>query len=192
VRVLLADLAHHITRRKTPDEPETIIVDEYGAVPGGSEASLHVAERGRSAGSASVLAVQSLAGLGEIADQQRLLGTAAAYYLLKTPTGEDIAKLAGTLLAPEMAWEFRDGEVTGRGTAAMRHQHRLDLNLVRALKKGQAAVIADSRVGLMKVMHEQPTSEHLDQARELALPTVAPRSALPQPPTPPALPEWNP
>lgn len=192
VRVLLADLAHHITRRKPPQERETIIVDEYAAVPGGSEASLHVAERGRSAGSASILAVQSLAGLGEVAEQQRLLGTAAAYFLLRSPTGGDVAELAGTLLAPELAWEFRDSEITGRGTAGMRERPRLDLNVVRGLKPGQAAVIEPPHFGLMKVIREQPSSDTLADARQLALPSVPARPALPQSPEPPALPERNP
>lgn len=193
VRVLLADLAHHIAQRKPPGEPETIIVDEYGAVPGGSEASLHVAERGRSAGSASILAVQSLAGLGEPAEQQRLRGTAAAYMLLRSPDAEEIAKLAGTLLEPEVSWEIRDGEITGRGTAALRHRHRLDLNVIRGLRPGEAAVIAGSRAALMKVIREQPTGEVLGEARRLALPPAPPPlTVAPEPPEPPALPEWEP
>jgi hypothetical protein len=194
VRVLLADLAHHIAQRKPPGEPETIIVDEYGAVPGGSEASLHVAERGRSAGSASILAVQSMAGLGEVGEQQRLRGTAAAFMLLQSPDAEEVAKLAGTLLEPEMAWEVRDGEVTGRGTAAMRHHHRLDLNAIRGLRPGEAAVIRGSRAALMKVIREQPGPDALAGARRLALPSSGPPLVIAPEPEPerPALPEREP
>ena len=194
VRVLLGDLAHHVAVRKPYGEPETVIVDELSAIVGGRGSALHVAERGRSAGTASILTVQSQAGLGEPHEAERLIGTSAAVTLLRSPNADDLAKLAGTLMAPEATWQLEDGRVTGRGSAAMRARHRLDLNVIRGLRPGEAAVIADGRAGLMRVIREQPTAVDLEAARELgrSLPRPGPGRPLPASTAPPVLPEREP
>jgi hypothetical protein len=179
VRVLLGDLAHHVAVRKPAGERETVIVDELSAIVGGRQAALHVAERGRSAGTASILTVQSQAGLGEPQDAERLIGTSAAVTLLRSPNSEELAKLAGTLLEPEATWQHEGGHLTGRGSAAMRARHRLDLNAVRALRPGQAAVIAEGRAAIMKVVHEQAGGQALVNARRRALPPPPPEPVIP-------------
>lgn len=193
VRVLLGDLAHHVAVRKPYGEPETVIVDELSAVVGGRMAALHVAERGRSAGTASILTVQSQAGLGEPIDAERLIGTSAAVTLLRSPNSEELAKLAGTLLEPEATWQIDGGELTGRGSAALRARHRLDLNAVRALRPGQAAIIAEGKAAIVKVIHEQASGQRLAEARQRALPPPPPEAVVPLSPRPlAALPDREP
>lgn len=191
VRVLLGDLAHHIAVRKPFGEAETVVVDELSAIIGGRQAALHVAERGRSAGTASILTVQSQAGLGEPHEAERLIGTSAAVTLLRSPNSEELAKLAGTLLEPEATWQIEGGKLTGRGNAALRARHRLDLNAIRALRPGQAAVIAEGRAALIKVIREQPGAAELTDARGRALPPT-PTPPLPERPGLPQLTEREP
>jgi len=153
VRVLLADLAHHVASpdRKPPEQPLTILLDEFSAISGGRDAALHLAERGRSHGAATVLSVQSEAGLGDESEQERMLGAVELLTLFRSPTAERLAKLAGTILQADYTWQYEAGQATGRGSGAMRYSHRLDMNLIRSLPPGRAAIIAPGAAGLVDV-----------------------------------------
>jgi hypothetical protein len=129
------------------------------------------------------MAVQSQAGLCDPAEAERLLGTASAVTLLQSPNGEEIAKLAGSILAPELTWEVHNGRATGRAHAAARHRHRLDMNAIRALHPGQAAVITEGTAGLMHVIRERPPDWALEAAAEAI--DAAQAAPLPQPPREP-------
>jgi len=153
VRVLLADLAHHVASpdRKPAEQPLTILLDEFSAISGGRDAALHLTERGRSHGAATVLSVQSEAGLGDESEQERMLGAAGLLTLFRSPTAERLAKLAGTILQADYTWQYEAGQATGRGSGAMRYSHRLDMNLIRSLPPGRAAIIAPGTAGLVDV-----------------------------------------
>jgi hypothetical protein len=55
LRVAMADLAHHVVVRKPHGDRELVVVDEASAVAGGRDHMIHLAERGRSAGVATVM-----------------------------------------------------------------------------------------------------------------------------------------
>jgi hypothetical protein len=152
LRVAMADLAHHVAVRKPHGDRELIVVDEFSAVPGGREHAIHLAERGRSAGVATVLAVQSRRGLGDDDDADRLIGATGLVVLFATAEPEDILKLAGTVRQVEIAAQLEDGQLTGRGTATVRSGYRVDANIVRALTPGQAFLLAGGRAELAQVI----------------------------------------
>ena len=64
LRVALADLGHYVTQRKPHGRRLLAVVDEFSAVVGARDHAIHLAERGRSANAATVLAVQSGRGPG--------------------------------------------------------------------------------------------------------------------------------
>jgi hypothetical protein len=152
LRVALADLAHHVAVRKAPAERELVVVDEFSAVAGGREHAIHLAERGRSANVATVLAVQSRRGLGDDDDADRLIGAAGMVALFGTAEPEDVLKLAGTVRQVELAAQLEDGRLTGRGVATVRAGYRVDANDVRALAPGQAYLLAGGRAELCQVI----------------------------------------
>jgi len=152
LRVALADLAHHVAARKAPGDRELVVVDEFSAVAGGREHAIHLAERGRSAGVATVLAVQSRRGLGDDDDADRLIGAAGMVALFGTAEPEDVLKLAGTVRQVELAAQLDGGALTGRGVATVRAGYRVDGNDVRALAPGQAYLLAGGRAELCQVI----------------------------------------
>jgi hypothetical protein len=152
LRVAMADLAHHVAVRKPHGDRELIVVDEFSAVPGGREHAIHLAERGRSAGVATVLSVQSRRGLGDDDDADRLIGATGLVVLFATAEPEDVLKLAGTVRQVEIAAQLEDGALTGRGTATARAGYRVDANVVRALAPGQAFLLAGGRAELAQII----------------------------------------
>jgi hypothetical protein len=152
LRVAMADLAHHVAVRKPHGDRELVVVDEFSAVPGGREHAIHLAERGRSAGVATVLAVQSRRGLGDDDDADRLIGATGLVVLFATAEPEDVLKLAGTVRQVEIAAQLEDGALTGRGTATVRSGYRVDANVVRALAPGQAFLLAGGRAELAQII----------------------------------------
>jgi hypothetical protein len=170
LRVSMADLAHHVAVRKPHGDRELVVVDEFSAVPGGREHAIHLAERGRSAGVATVLAVQSRRGLGDDDDADRLIGAAGLVALFATAEPEDILKLAGTVRQVEIAAQLEDGALTGRGTATVRSGYRVDANVVRALGPGQAFLLAGGRAELAQIIRPpQAGSDLAVPGRSLAV-----------------------
>jgi hypothetical protein len=152
LRVAMADLAHYVAKRKRPGDRDLIVVDEASAVAGGRQYMIHLAERGRSADAAVVLAVQSRRGLGDDDDADKLIGAAGMVALFGTAEPEDVLKLAGTRREVEVAAQLEDGRLTGRGVATEHAAYRVDANDVRALEPGWAYLLAGGRAELCKVI----------------------------------------
>jgi hypothetical protein len=152
LRVALADLAHHVTARKDPAAQETIIVDEFSAVPGGRDHAVSLAERGRSAGVAVVLAVQSNRGLGDDAEADRLVGAAGVFVVFAVAEPERVIRWAGTRRQVEQTASSTtdDGRVTT--TSSLQWVDQVDANVVRALGPGQAFVLSSGRAQLCTVI----------------------------------------
>jgi hypothetical protein len=170
LRVAMADLAHHVAVRKPDGDRELVVVDEFSAVPGGREHAIHLAERGRSAGVATLLSVQSRRGLGDDDDADRLIGATGMVALFATAEPEDILKLAGTVREIDLSAQVEDGQLTGRGTATVRSAHRVDAHVVRALAPGQAFLLAGGRAELAQIIRPpQAGSDLAVPGRSLAV-----------------------
>jgi hypothetical protein len=151
LRVALADLAHYVSSRKLRVTKLLIVVDEFSAVPGGREHAVHLSERGRSAGAATVLAVQSSRGLGDDDDADRIIGAAGMIALFGTAEPERILKLAGTINVGRQTVTV--GNVGGyTSTYSEATEYRVDGNDVRALEPGYAYILASGRAQRIKVI----------------------------------------
>ena len=83
MRLLLEDFAHYAALRKPRrGEDATLVFDEFSAIAGGREAAIQLVERVRDAGCALYLSAQSADGLGDEAQQRRLVAAA-----LRSPLG---------------------------------------------------------------------------------------------------------
>jgi hypothetical protein len=156
LRVVMADLAHWVVRRKPPGQRGLVVIDEFSAVPGGREHAIHISERGRSAGIVTILAVQSARGLGDDQEADRLIGASGTVLLFATAEPERIIRLAGTVSQLDLAAQVEGGEFTGRGTVTQRTTSRVDANIVRALDPGEAFVLASGRHELVKIIEAPP------------------------------------
>jgi hypothetical protein len=193
LRVVMADLAHYVVARKQRGVAELLIVDEFSAVPGGREQAIHISERGRSLGVATILAVQSERGLGTDEEADRLVGAGGAIVLFNTAEPERLLKLAGTVQRLDVAAQVEGGEFTGRGTVTQRMTARVDANRVRSLGVGEAYILADGRAGLVAVIEAPRVGEdprprwrrmlHAFRSRA-RVPVAGGRPALEPPPAP--------
>jgi hypothetical protein len=170
LRVLLGDLAHWTSVRKPRGLRAGLIVDEFSAVAGGRQQAIHLLERGRSAGVATVLAAQSRRSLGDEVEADRLIGAAAVVVLFATPEPEDLLKLAGTVRTADLTWQLDGGRLTGRASASTRSAYRVDANVVRALLPGQAVILAGGRASLVQVLQPPPAERPVPSRRALPWP----------------------
>lgn len=152
LRVALADLAHHVTVRKDPTARETIVVDEFSAVAGGRDHAVHLAERGRSAGVAVVLAVQSNRGLGDDHEADRLVGAAGTFVVFAIAEPERVIGWAGTRRQVEETSTSTHDTGGTSTTSAMVWRDQVDPNVVRALGPGEAFILSGGRAQLCKVI----------------------------------------
>jgi hypothetical protein len=152
LRVTLADLAHHVAIRKDPAVLETIIVDEFSAVAGGRDHAVHLAERGRSAAVAVVLAVQSNRGLGDDHEADRLVGAAGVFVVFAIAEPERVIGWAGTRRQIEETSTSIHDTGGSSTTSARVWRDQVDPNVVRALGPGQAYILSGGRAQLCHVI----------------------------------------
>jgi hypothetical protein len=168
LRILLVDYGHYTLARKRPGELDTLIFDEFSAIQGGRQAAINLVERARGSGSGAILAAQSRRALGNEEEAARLLhACSGGVTLFRSAEPEDVARLAGTRPAPDMAWQLEDGQLTGRAGVMMRPQPRLDPNHVRAYAPGEAAIIEGGRVEHVRIIRTNPPAETVQRAHEL-------------------------
>jgi hypothetical protein len=152
LRVMLADLAFYVVARKTPGERVLVVVDEMSAVEGGRRHMIHVAERGRSAGVAVVMAVQSDAGLGDDQDANRLLGAVNTVALFNTAEPERLIRLAGTRRQVEQTSTSTNDDGHSTYTSNLVWVDQVDANVVRALPVGHAFLMSRGRAQLAEII----------------------------------------
>jgi hypothetical protein len=152
LRVLLADLAHHVVARKPPGERELVVIDEASAIPAGRDHMTHIAERGRSAGVACLMCVQSDQGLGSDTDINRLLGAVGTVVLFSTAEPERLIRLAGSRRQVEDTSTTTGDDGITRYTSAMVWKDQVDPNVVRALPVGHAFVMSGGRAQLVRII----------------------------------------
>jgi hypothetical protein len=147
VRLVLEDLGHFATRRKARVGDDVLLVlDEFSAVQGGTDQAIHLAERLRDVGVPVIFGAQSPEGLGDQRQQWRLLHTIGGGLILhQTPNPEALVGLAGTVRAPEQAWQLDPWGPAGQARVHMADRPRVDPNQVRQLHPGEAFFIQSGR-----------------------------------------------
>ena len=139
-RLLVEDFADYVARRKHPEEPALLIVDEVSAVSGGARL-VDLVERVRSFNVGVVLAPQVEQGIGPDDAAERVVQNVETVFLHSLKRPESIAELAGTRREVESSLQHDRGNVTGWGTGREQHVFKVDPNQVRALGPGECFVI---------------------------------------------------
>src|SRR5215216_1061795 len=154
VRLVLEDLGHFATRRKARVGDDVLLVlDEFSAVQGGTDQAIHLAERLRDVGVPVIFGAQYPEGLGDERQQWRLLHTIGGGLVLhQTPNPEALVGLAGTIRAPEQAWQLDPWGPAGQARVFMAERPRVDPNQVRQLNPGEAFLIQGGRAVKLSVL----------------------------------------
>jgi hypothetical protein len=147
-------------------------------VEGGTDQAIHLAERLRDVGVPVVFGAQSPEGLGDERQQWRLLHTIGGGLVLhQTPTPEALVGLAGTIRAPEQAWQLDAWGPAGQARVHMEERPRVDPNQVRQLHPGEAFLIQAGRAVKLSVLQAPVPAQIQEEAsalRAAALDTAEP------------------
>ena len=147
MRLLLEDFAHYATLRKPrKGEDATLVFDEFSAIAGGREAAIQLVERVRDAGCALYLSAQSADGLGDEAQQRRLVGACSGGLLLHAmPDPDTLLRAAGVVKVVEQTWRLDPQGPTGNSSARIGERPRIEPGAVQQAREGEAWYIARGR-----------------------------------------------
>jgi hypothetical protein len=179
MRLLLEDFAHYATLRKPRrGEDATVVFDEFSAIAGGREAAIQLVERVRDAGCALYLSAQSADGLGDEAQQRRLVGACSGGLLIHAmPDPESLLRAAGVVKVVEQTWRLDPSGPTGNSSARIGERPRIEPGQVQQAREGEAWYIARGRFEHLMVARTQISDGY--RARAHALVALA-RSWQPQ------------
>jgi hypothetical protein len=147
MRLLLEDFAHYATLRKPRRGEDAVLVfDEFSAIAGGREAAIQLTERVRDAGCAVYLSAQSADGLGDEAQQRRLVGACSGGLLLHAmPNPDGLLAAAGVVKVIEQTWRLDSQGPTGNSSARIGERPRIEPGQVQQAREGEAWLIARGR-----------------------------------------------
>jgi hypothetical protein len=147
MRLLLEDFAHYATLRKPrKGEDATLVFDEFSAIAGGREAAIQLVERVRDAGCALYLSAQSADGLGDEAQQRRLVGACSGGLLIHAmPDPDTLLRAAGVVKVIEQTWRLDTEGPTGNSSARISERLRIEPGQVQQAREGEAWFIARGR-----------------------------------------------
>jgi hypothetical protein len=147
MRLLLEDFAHYATLRKPRKGEDAVLVfDEFSAIAGGREAAIQLTERVRDAGCAVYLSAQSADGLGDEAQQRRLVGACSGGLLLHAmPNPDGLLAAAGVVKVIEQTWRLDTAGPTGNSSARIGERPRIEATQVQQAREGEAWLIARGR-----------------------------------------------
>jgi hypothetical protein len=169
VRLVLEDLGHFATKRKARVGDDVLLVlDEFSAVQDGTDQAIHLAERLRDVGVPVIFGAQSPEGLGDERQQWRLLHTIGGGLVLhQTPNPDLLVELAGTVRAPEQAWQLDPWGPAGQARVQMADRPRVDPNQVRQLHPGEAFLIQGGRAVKLSVLQAPVPAQVQEEASAL-------------------------
>jgi hypothetical protein len=143
-RFLFEDFAHYFTTRKPKDQFCLLIVDEFSALASSAGMAGRI-EQARGFNTSLVLAPQVVAGMGEPDEAERILGSVETVICHRVNTPESIIALAGTRQSMEYSTQYAYDGATGRGSARIQHQFKVDPNKVRSLDPGVVFILNRGR-----------------------------------------------
>jgi hypothetical protein len=147
MRLLLEDFAHYATLRKPRTGEDAVLVfDEFSAIAGGREAAIQLTERVRDAGCALYLSAQSADGLGDEAQQRRLVGACSGGLLIHAmPNPQQLLAAAGVVKVVEQTWRLDPAGPTGNSSARIGERPRIEATQVQQGREGEAWLVARGR-----------------------------------------------
>jgi hypothetical protein len=169
MRLLLEDFAHYATLRKPRrGEDATLVFDEFSAIAGGREAAIQLVERVRDAGCALYLSAQSADGLGDEAQQRRLVGACSGGLLLHAmPDPDTLLRAAGVVKVIEQTWRLDTEGPTGNSSARIGERPRIEPGQVQQAREGEAWYIARGRYEHLMVARTQISDGYRARAHAL-------------------------
>ena len=167
MRLLLEDFAHYATLRKPRrGEDATLVFDEFSAIAGGREAAIQLVERVRDAGCALYLSAQSADGLGDEAQQRRLVRACSGGLLHRHARSETLLRAAGVVKVVEQTWRLDQAGPTGNSSARIGERPRIEPGAVQQAREGEAWYVARGRFEHLMVARTTISDGYRASARD--------------------------
>ena len=183
LRLLLDDFAHYATLRKPRRGEDAVLVfDEFSAIAGGREAAIQLTERVRDAGCALYPSAQSADGLGDEAQQRRLVGACSGGLLLHAmPDPHGLLAAAGVVKVVEQTWRLDPQGPTGNSSARIGERPRIEAAAVQQAREGEAWYIARGRYEHLMIARTQMPEVYRDRAYAIVAParSLRPAASIP-------------
>jgi TraM recognition site of TraD and TraG/Helicase HerA, central domain len=138
--LLFADFAHYFTARKRRDRFCVMFCDEFAAIASSSDIAMKV-EQARSFNTSLVLVPQTISGMGERLQRDRILGSVETVIAHAVNEPERLAELAGSRRVMELTHRFEEGVWNREGMARAEQRPKVDPDRIRDLPVGTAWVI---------------------------------------------------
>jgi Type IV secretion-system coupling protein DNA-binding domain len=162
-RFLMEDIAHYVSRRKSPEKKVLIIVDEVSALA--ITNIVNLVERLRAFGGTVFLSSQSQEGLAATQNERdRILGTAHTLILHTSNSPERIVVRAGKNKQVNQRWNVLNQQHTGSGTVQLQDDNLIPPDNVRRLDIGEAYIIVNGYAHKVCIAPVEITPERLQDA----------------------------
>lgn len=138
--LIFTDFAHFYTQRKDPGRFCVMICDEFAAISGASEMAIKV-EQARAFNTSLILVPQTLGGLGDRAQADRILGSIETLFVHALNEPERLAALAGNRPVPELTHRIEAGAPNYAGLSRNVSRPVIDPDRIRDLPVGTAWAI---------------------------------------------------
>ena len=170
--LLFADFAHYFTQRKQRERFCVLFADEFAAIASSSDLAMKV-EQARSFNASLILVPQTVSGMGEPAQRDRIFGSVETVIAHAVNEPERIAELAGARRSLELTHRFEEGARIRDGLARPEDRPRVDPDRIRELATGTAWLIRRGRAAKLAVRRAPgiepvslPAAERIDAPLE--------------------------
>ena len=176
--LLFADFAHYFTARKSREEFCVLFADEFAAIASTSDIAIKV-EQARIFNTSLVLIPQTVSGMGEPQQRDRILGSVETVIAHAVNEPDRLADLGGTKRVVELSHRFEQGAAPYDGMARFEKRPRVLPGQIRELpvgsvwvfRKGRAEKIAVQRApSLSRYALPEPQPEDDRSRREQSAP----------------------
>ena len=169
-RFLFEDFMHYIVTRKHPEQLAMLIVDEFSGLADGSMSGR--VEKARGYNTSLVLAPQVIEGMGGHEETARILGSVGTLISHRVNTPDEIVRLAGTRMVPQLTRRIAADGVGAERTVRMQQQLKIDPNRARELPPGHAYIISEGRMTKAQILTAPKLSAPLPEPKRVSTSSV--------------------
>jgi hypothetical protein len=178
--ILFSDFAHFFTSRKSRERFCVMVCDEFAAISTASDLARKV-EQARAFNTSLILVPQSLRGLGEPEQCDRILGSVETLFIHALNEPERLAELAGHQIVPEITHRIEDGAPIRSGLSRSIRRPLIRADSIRRLPVGHAWVVRRGRATRIAVSPApSPPTAELPSARPIEPPLQRIEAAAPK------------
>jgi type IV secretory pathway TraG/TraD family ATPase VirD4 len=148
--LLFTDFGHYISRRKDSDRPCVLFIDEFSSIARRNDIAF-VTEQARSFNVGLVLIPQSLSGLGDEEQRDRILDSVETVIAHSCRLPDRVSALGGERRVAELTHHFGEGLVEGKGNSRLEVRPKVEPQDLRTLAIGEAWVMRRGQASKVRI-----------------------------------------